>query len=88
MADGITHEDVATAADDPLAEINKAEWNKAHKVTGSITITGGTAEPARPASGIIIFTIDTGVTPNHRMAAGMLVSDINIPPIYWFDVTT
>ena len=30
----ITHSHVATAADDPSAEINKEEWNDAHVLTG------------------------------------------------------
>ena len=88
MADGITHDDVATAADDPEAEINKEEWNKAHKISGFFYLVGGAAEPARPASGVRFFIIDTGVSPNHRQAVGYLVSDITVPPFYYFDVTT
>ena len=34
MALTITHTTVATAADDPSAEINKGEWNAAHTLAG------------------------------------------------------
>ena len=84
---GIVHETVATAADDPEAEINKAEWNAAHNTAGYFDVAGGAAEPARPASGVRFFVIDAGVTPNHRLAVGYLVSDLAIPPFYYFDVT-
>lgn len=88
LVDGLVHQDEGTVADDPDAQLNKAEWNKAHLMNKMLHIVGGTAEPARPASGILFFSIDTGVTPNHRQALGFLVSDVTVPPFYLFDVTT
>lgn len=38
MTVSVTHAAVATAADDPAAEINKAEWNAGHTVTGLATV--------------------------------------------------
>ena len=43
----VTHSTVATAADDPSAEINKAEWNAGHVVEGGIqsaTVTLSSAD--------------------------------------------
>lgn len=58
---GVTHSTVATAPDDPDAEVNAAEWNDDHVVTGYATdththsgadITSGTVADARVASTI------------------------------------
>ena len=38
MAVVVTHATVATGADDPSKEINKAEWNAGHAVTGLATV--------------------------------------------------
>ena len=38
MAVAVTHAAVATGADDPSKEINKAEWNAGHTVTGLATV--------------------------------------------------
>lgn len=58
----ITHSVVATAADDPGAEINKAEWNANHVLTGS-DLTG-TAGGAAAAGGSIALTGGTGDSGN------------------------
>lgn len=82
LNDGLVHEDEATAADDPEAEINKAEWNKAHRMNKVMHITPGTVEPAAPASGWIEFTIESGVTPNRRIFKGVKLSTGEVIPIY------
>ena len=83
---GITHKKVIAGPDHPEFDASSGEWNEPHEVIGDFNVVGGTSEPARPASGVTFFSIDTGVTPNHRMAAGLLVSDPTIPPVYFFDV--
>lgn len=40
MAVAVTHTALATGADDPAKEINKAEWNAAHTITGLATVAG------------------------------------------------
>jgi hypothetical protein len=83
---GIVHEDEGTAADDPLAEINKDEWNKAHAVKQYYDIVAGAAEPATPAAGKIRhFFIDTGTTPNRRLAEGLKLDDGQV--IWIYDLT-
>lgn len=58
----VTHATVATAADDPSAEINKAEWNADHVITGGIvqsaavTLTPGnlTGSVVLPAGAVLV----------------------------------
>lgn len=78
---GLVHEDEATAPDDPQAEINKAEWNKAHRVKELMHITPGTVEPAAPLTGWIEFSIEEGVSPNKRIFRGIKLSTGEVIPI-------
>lgn len=47
----VTHTKVATLPDEPGAEVNKAEWNAAHSVAGTIDGTGITAINNTPIGG-------------------------------------
>ena len=73
---GITHETVAAAADDPEAEINKAEWNAAHAVSEYHDVTGGAAVPAAPGAGKARQYVKiNGTTPNKNIRIGWLLED-------------
>ncbi len=82
LQDGLVHQDEGTVADDPDAQLNKAEWNKAHVVNKILHITPGTTEPAAPASGWIEFTIDEGTTPNRRLFKALKLANGQVVPIF------
>ena len=82
LQDGLVHTTEATAADDPLAEINKAEHNAPHLMNKVLHIAPGASEPAAPASGWVEFTIDSGVSPNRRIFKGLKLSTGEMIPIY------
>lgn len=86
LLDGVVHADEGTVADDPLAEINKGEWNKPHIVMKYMDITPSGAVPAPPLTGFREFWIESGVSPNKRIYHGIVLPDGTEVPIYDFYV--
>jgi len=79
---GLVHQDEANRPDDPEAQLNSAEWNKAHIVNKQLDITPTDTVPAAPATGFREFWIDSGVTPNRRIYHGLILADGTEIPIY------
>ena len=82
LNEGLVHSDEATMPDDPDAQTNKAEWNRAHVVNKYMDIVSGDAVPAAPAAGFREFWTDTGATPNRRIYHGLILADGTEIPIY------